>query len=185
MVRLKTILQHDNINKIRSLVNGEPYSLAPISSIQLRIPSIGVTVTDSTPTAYPIKWEFSTADDGLVELQLGHVQSILDAFIITTTGDTTLDSQWVTSVPSAIIAKVSKYWEVSGFVSTSLVEIIDIDRQDNRLKMSVPADATATGVSLEIFDRFDSEIHKAQFYIYNVQYPNGLFWNDIELDFSF
>jgi hypothetical protein len=185
MIRLKTILRHDNINKIRSLVNGEAYSLNPITSIQLRIPSIGVIVSDSTPDDYPIKWKFLPADDGLIELQLGNVQNILDTFIIATTGDTELGSRWVSNVPSAIIKRLSKYMEVDGFVSTSIVEIIDIDRQNNKVKMSIEADATATGSTINFFDRFDSSIHRAQFYIYNVDYPNGIFWNEVELDFSF
>lgn len=185
MVRLNVVLNHDNVEKVRALQNKVPNSLNPVSKMQLRIPSLGVVIEDSTPDAYPVKWSFTPADDGLIELQLGDTQQILDEFIISTTGDAKSGSQWITNVPDAAISKIKKYMSVDATPLGSVSEITSIRRRQNKIKLSVAAASTETGAALSIYEYVESSIHECRFYLYNVDYPDGVYWNKIELNIGF
>jgi len=185
MIRLPFKLRYSDIVKIRASVSGSFINLAPISKIQLRIPSLALFIEDSTPTAYPMKWEHDPEDVGLIEFQLGNVQAILDSFIVSTTGDTTLDSTTISNIPAAKMTKLGQRMFVEGSGLTNLSEIISIDHSENTIEISNTATATATDVDLEIYDNVDSSIHKASLYIFNVEYPDGLFWQNIEIELGF
>jgi hypothetical protein len=185
MIRVKTVLRHENINKIRARIDGVATNLNAISQINLRIPSLGVDISDTTPDDYPLKWVHSPEDVGLIELQLGEQQSILDNFIISTTGDTTSGSAIIENIPATIIDKLSRFMLVELGLTGITPEIINVDRENNTITLSENATATASSVSLLIYEYLKSTIHKARFYIFNVKFPNGIFWNEIELDIGF
>ena len=185
MIRIQVHLRHQNVEKVRALQNGVPNSLNPVSKIEMRIPSIGVVLTDSAPGSYPIKWSFTPADDGLIEMSLGEVQDILDAFMLTTTGDTEAGSQWISNVPAAGIAKMKRFMNIEGDGITGAQEITSVDRRNNKVKIGTAATATATGTTFYAYDDIDSSIHMASLYVYNVDYPNGIYWNDIEVEIGF
>jgi len=185
MIRVKIVLRHDNINKIRARIDGVATNLNAISRIDLRIPSLGVDISDLTSDDYPLKWVHSPEDVGLIEFQLGDQQSILDNFIITTTGDTTLNSPIIENIPATIIDKLSRFMHVELGLTGIIPEIISIDRENNTIELSQDALTTATGVSLSIYEYLKSTIHKARIFIFNGQFPNGIFWSEIELDLGF
>lgn len=185
MIRVKVILRHENINKIRARIDGIATNLNAISRIDLRIPSLGVDISDLTPNDYPIKWIHTPEDTGLIELQLGDQQLIIDNSIISTIGDTTINSPIIENIPATIIDKLSRFMVVELGLTGITPEIINIDRENNTITLSENATSTATGVSLSIYEYLKSTIHKARFYIFNVEFPNGIFWNEIELDIGF
>lgn len=185
MIKFNVKLRRNNINKIRAIVEGSHFSLNPVSKIELRIPSLGIIIEDDVGGDYPIKWTHVPEDTGLIELQLGNVDSLLNKFIIEVNGDSEVDSQWITNVSSSDIEKLEKHMFIEGTPITEINEIIQIDRNGNRFKISDPASTTETSFTFSVYEMVKSTIHKCQFFIYNVDYPDGLYWNQIDLDIGF
>lgn len=185
MVRIQVILNHENTGRIRALQNGASAPLNAVSKIEMRIPSLGVIIEDTVPTAYPIKWQHDPADDGLIELKLGIAQPLIDAYVLSTTGDTEAGSQWITNVPADDVKRIDKYMSVEGPDFDTVPEVVKIDRADNRIKISEGAPSTAAGTALSVYEHVKSSVHVAKFYIYNVEYPEGIYWSQVELEIGF
>lgn len=185
MIQLNVKLRTSGINKIRALFDGESYALSPISRIDIRIPTLNIIIIDSTPDEYPIKWEQDPVDLGLIELRLGDHTDIVNAFTISVTGDTTISNQWIEDIDPTAISNISKGMCLEGLVDPELTTINSINRQDNKIKVANAPTATADDVVLTIYEDIESSIHEAQFYIYNVQYPSGLYWANLQLNLGF
>lgn len=65
----------DNINTLEFRVGGELISLNSISKIDLVIPSLDITLSDETPDAFPLKWQFNPTRTGIFEFQVGKTLS--------------------------------------------------------------------------------------------------------------
>jgi hypothetical protein len=180
MIRLATYLHHDNINKVRSMVNGEPLSLNPITRMDLKIPSLDIVVTDSVDDSYPIKWDHTPEDSGLIEFQLGTQSALIAAFETSTSGDTEAGSQWITNVPAAGIDASSKFMKLA--ISDTVYEIVSVDRSGSRLKISSAAAGTVVGETITVYEHLDSSVHLCSLYVFGADYPNGIYFNQFELD---
>ena len=183
MIKTKINLRSENISKIRAFVNGLPARLQPISTIELKIPTLGWELIDSIPGEYPVKWEFDPEDPGLIELKLGMVQSLIDKFIITTTGNFTSGSKEITNVPVEIIKQINKRYRIeSPFYDGGSTEIRRIRRGTNTVITEDEANSSGTGQTFKVFQYFRSSLHVCEFYIYNVDIPDGEHWSSIKLD---
>jgi hypothetical protein len=56
-------------------VDGSLIPLNPIRKIDLYIPALSITITDSDPTNYPIKWIFTPDRIGILEFRIGFTLS--------------------------------------------------------------------------------------------------------------
>ena len=65
----------DNINVLEFRVEGELVPLNPISKIDLVIPCLGITLSDSNPTDYPLKWIHNPDRIGVFEFKVGYTLS--------------------------------------------------------------------------------------------------------------
>jgi len=63
----------DNINTLEFRVNGILTPLNPISKIDLVIPCLDITLSDSIPTNYPLKWQFNPDRTGIFEFRIGYI----------------------------------------------------------------------------------------------------------------
>lgn len=65
----------DNINTLEFRVDGELVSLNPINKVDLYIPALDITISDSVPTDYPIKWIHNPDRIGILEFRIGYTLS--------------------------------------------------------------------------------------------------------------
>lgn len=182
MIRINTVLNKDNINKVRFKVNGSPSDLSTISRIDLWIPELNLTISDSVADAYPFKWLLDPVDVGLLEIQLGMVAEFINKYIITTTGDITTGSNIITNIPTSVLNLLDKRMLVYGTGLGNSAEILLIKKSSGEVTLNVPSESTATGVSLTIFKSIENNIHVGKLYIFNPQYPNGFHWADLEIN---
>lgn len=65
----------DNINTLEFRVNGVLKPLNPISKVDLVIPNLDITISDSNDREYPLKWFFTPSQTGIFEMKIGYVLS--------------------------------------------------------------------------------------------------------------
>lgn len=181
MIRVTTVLNKDNINKVRFIVNGSPSDLSPISRMDLWIPELNLTITDSDPDAYPLKWEHDPADIGLLEMKLGLETELINKYIISTTGDITSGANTIENIPADKFSQLDKRMLAYGTGLGSSSEITLIKNSTSIVTLNVPSTVTSTGVSLQFFDATENNIHVGKLYIYNPTYTNGFHWADFEI----
>lgn len=82
MITERIYINRNNINKIRFKKDGSYYPLDAITKIDLVIEELGITITDSTSDAYPLKWEHDPEVEGLLELQIGKTANLEEGIFI-------------------------------------------------------------------------------------------------------
>jgi hypothetical protein len=65
----------DNINALEFRVSGELQPLTPILKIDLVIPALNITLSDSVANEYPLKWKHNPDRIGVFEFQIGYTLS--------------------------------------------------------------------------------------------------------------
>lgn len=76
MLREKVYINRDNINRLLFRKNGQIIDLAPLTKIDLVIEKLGLTITDSTSDAYPLKWLHDPVETGILGMQIGSTTSL-------------------------------------------------------------------------------------------------------------
>jgi hypothetical protein len=71
MLREKIYIDRDNINRLLFRRNGQIINLGPLTKIDLVIEKLGITITNSTSDAYPLKWLHDPVETGILGLQIG------------------------------------------------------------------------------------------------------------------
>lgn len=62
----------DNINELEFRVDGALIPLSPITKIDLVIPCLDITLSDSVPTEYPLKWSHNPVRTGIFSFKIGY-----------------------------------------------------------------------------------------------------------------
>jgi hypothetical protein len=65
----------DNINTLEFRVDGDLVPLNPITKVDLIIPALDITLTDTSPTEYPLKWIHTPDRKGVFEFRIGYTLS--------------------------------------------------------------------------------------------------------------
>lgn len=181
MISVTTILNKENINTIQFIVNGSLSYLNAISKIELWIPELNLKITDSTPTDYPLKWEFSPERIGILEMKLGNQQSLIDFYTLTTTGDILDGSIEIENIPESDFDKLKKRMMVFGTGIGSGSQITRIKKSESKVYLNVESTADLIGTDLTFFQEYDENIHLAKLYIFNPTFPTGIHWADFKL----
>lgn len=65
----------DNINELEFRVDGALIPLNPITKIDLVIPCLDITISDSVSTDYPLKWIHNPSRTGVFSFKIGYTLS--------------------------------------------------------------------------------------------------------------
>jgi len=182
MIQLTTVLNKDNVNRIKFIRNGVPLHLNGITKIELFIPEINLTISDEVPSEYPLKWILDPEEVGVLELKLGLVESLINKYIISTTGDIELGSEIIKNVPEQIISLLEKRMLAFGNGLGVSSQVTMVKRSSKEIILTTPCTDTGQGVALKFFKEIENNLHTAKLFIFNeAEYPNGLYWTDFKL----
>ena len=181
MIQITTVLNKDNINKIRFISNGLPSSLNTISRIDLWIPELNLTISNNDSTDYPLKWIHDPENVGLLELKLGLVPDLINKYIFSTTGDIVSGSEIITNVPAQIISLLDKRMVAFGNGLGISSQVSMVKKSSGEIILTTPCVSTAQGVVLKFFREIENNIHTGKLFIFNVENPNGLHWTDLKI----
>lgn len=181
MFTINTQIGYDTINRFKVYYNGGPFDLSAVTKIELKIPLLGITISNETSNAYPIKWT-DNASSNIIEFQIGNQTILKNKFVISTTCNTTANSNILSNVSSDVIKELIIGMTISGIETNKTFEVISIKKIENQILLTNAVLNNNTDISIEILRPTNNDIYDSNLYFYSLEYPNGYKIADIKLN---